>query len=72
MNHSGRKTCQSPWVASLVFSVGSWRVWLAQSGARTSLSVVLLRWSAAALSFSKQKLSHALEFTISHLSGVKL
>ncbi|HAS8264314.1 TPA: hypothetical protein I7679_22940 [Vibrio vulnificus] len=26
LNYSGRKTCQNSWVASLVFSVGSWRV----------------------------------------------
>ncbi|MDG2737599.1 hypothetical protein P7M79_20605 [Vibrio parahaemolyticus] len=56
----------------MVFRVGLWRGWLAQSVARASLSAVLLRWSSAALSFSKQKLSHALEFTISHLSEVKL
>ncbi|EGR1976122.1 hypothetical protein D2H55_24090 [Vibrio parahaemolyticus] len=24
MNHSGRKTCQYSWVASLVFGVGWW------------------------------------------------
>ncbi|WP_338129133.1 hypothetical protein, partial [Vibrio aestuarianus] len=72
LNFSSRKTCQISWVASLVFSVGSWRIWLAQSVARASLSVVLLRWSAAALSFSKQKLSHSLKFAISHLLEVGL
>ncbi|HGF5052574.1 TPA: hypothetical protein ACF31V_004617 [Vibrio parahaemolyticus] len=40
--------------------------------ARASLSVAHLRWLFSALSFPKQKLSHALKFTISHLLEVKL
>ncbi|EGR0105778.1 hypothetical protein D8T34_17670 [Vibrio vulnificus] len=36
MNFSSRKTCQGSWVASLVFRVGLWRGWLAQSVARAS------------------------------------
>uniref|UniRef100_UPI001E333DC5 hypothetical protein n=1 Tax=Vibrio parahaemolyticus TaxID=670 RepID=UPI001E333DC5 len=67
LNHSGRKTCQISWVASLVFSVGLWRGCLAQSVAKASLSAALLSWLSAALSFSKQKQSRALKFTISHL-----
>ncbi len=36
LNISNRKTCQSSWVASLVFSAGWWRVLLAQSVAKAS------------------------------------
>ncbi|POC20903.1 hypothetical protein CRN46_15665 [Vibrio vulnificus] len=36
LNISNRKTCQNWWVASLVFSVGWWRVSLVQSVARAS------------------------------------